>query len=144
MAEAVPQIAHAGPEQVKRVDKRYKASGKLKELVESVDRLRSPMIHGAVTTQLLQRIQRLAIEAENDLSANEREKFSSLLLEEVPEIDDALPPLTTGAVMKLAVPPTPPKLPVPPSFVKAPPKRRRSRIVFRKSTDLPTTRHIPR
>jgi hypothetical protein len=105
-------------------------------------------MQGPKAHPLLRQIQRLAIEAEKDLSISEREKFSSIVSVQVPEIDEELPPPTLGASFKAALPPIPPKLPLPdiPGFDKALPKtrRRRTRVVFRKSTDVPKTRRIPR
>lgn len=138
MAQEVPKIAHVSPQQVKRVDKRYKASGKLKELADSVDMLRQPTLDGKPSVALLRRIQQLAAEAEKDLTADERNKLASLVAEEVPDIDE-LPPLVSGVSLPAGLIPSPPKLPAPPEFTTIPPKpkRQRSRVVFRKSTDLP-------
>jgi hypothetical protein len=139
MAEEVPKIAHVSPRQVKRLDKRYKASGKLKELVDSVDMLRQPGLEGSSQQPLLKKIQQLAIEAERDLTDNERNKLTSLVSEEVPDIDD-LPSMVMGT--KLAVLPAAPKLPAPPGPTAVPPKpkRGRSRVVFRKKTQIPPSR----
>jgi hypothetical protein len=143
MSEAVPQIAQASPRQVKRLDKRYKASGKLKELVDSIDMLRQPMLEGSSPKPLLRRIQRLAIEAKKDLTASERGKLTSLISEEVPDIDE-LPPLTAGLSMKATLLPTIPKLPTPAASTAVPPKpkRRRSRVVFHKKTQVPKRRRV--
>ncbi|MHC2624090.1 hypothetical protein ACVIW2_006122 [Bradyrhizobium huanghuaihaiense] len=140
MAEEIPKITQASPKQVKRLDKRDKASGKLKELVDSVDMLRQPMLEGASAKPLLRRIQRLAIEAEKDLTDNERNKLTSLVTEEVPDIDD-LPQMTTA---KVALLPSTPKLPTPPGGAAVPPKtrRRKSRVVFHKSTQVPRARQL--
>lgn len=141
MAEEVPRIAQASPKQIKRLEKRYKASGKLKELADSVHMLRQPMLKGSSPKPLLRRIQRLAIEAEKDLTDNERNKLTSLVTEEVPDIDD-LPSATMAA--KAALLPVSPKLPTPPEVTAAPPKtrRRKSRIVFHKLTQVPKTRRL--
>jgi hypothetical protein len=147
MSEAVPKIADATPNQIKRVEKRYRASGKLKELVDSVEQLRS-VKQGVRTVPLLRQIQRLAIEAEKDLTAEERTKLAAGLSEAVPEVDEELPPLVSGGMTKVALPPRAPRLPSPdvPGVVKKLPKmkRRRLRVVFQRSTELPKTRRIPR
>jgi hypothetical protein len=139
MAEEIPKIAHVSPQQVKRLDKRYKASGKLKELVDSVDMLRQPVLEGSSRKPLLRKIQQLEIEAEKDLTDNERIKLTSLVSEELPDIDD-LPATVMGA--KMAVIPAAPKLPAPPGFISVPPKpkRRKSRVVFHKTTQIPQSR----
>jgi hypothetical protein len=146
MAETVPDIAKANPRQVKRVEKRYKASGKLKELVERVEQLRVAKVPLETARPLLREIQRLAAEAEKDLTDEERTKLLEGMSQAVPELDDEH--LVSGAAMKVALPPVAPKLPLPESTQVAgkPAKgrRRKSKVVFHKSTDLPRTKRIPR
>jgi hypothetical protein len=146
VSEAVPKIAHATPNQIKRVEKRYKASGKLKELVDRVDELRS-VKHGLGKLPLLREIQQLAIEAEKDLTAEERTKLVAGLTEAVAEVDEELP-LVSAGMTKVALPPRPPRLSSPEAvdLFKKPPKtkRRKMRVVFQRSTDLPTKRRSPR
>jgi hypothetical protein len=142
MAETVPHVAHASPKQVKRVNKRYKASGKLKELIESVDQLRSYELHGPAAIPLLEHIKRLTTEVQRDLNHDEREKLLAGMLEAVPEIED----MSDFVMRKVALPPMAPKLPLPDGSSKPvpTPPRRRSRIVFQRTTELPKRRRITR
>jgi hypothetical protein len=146
MAETVPHIAHAKPKQVKRIHNRYRASGKLKELVESVDQLRSNELPGEAARPLLRHIRQLAIEAEKDLNEDERAKLLAGISEIVPEIEEELPDVNGILVQKVASRPVVPKLPLPDDAAKPSPKppRRRSRIVFQRTTELPRRRRISR